>query len=404
MNITEIKTLLEKEVPVILRDSPDFKTWLQNFIRSQTVSPESFDERFDRILREMAEDRQEQRRKWEQQKAADQQLREEQNRKWEEQKAADQQLREEQNRKWEAQKVADQQLREEQNRKWEAQKVADQQLREEQNRKWEEQKAADQQLREEQNRKWEEQKAADQQLREEQNRKWEEQKAADQQLREEQSRKWEAQNRKWEAQKAADQQLREEQNRKWEAQNRKWEAQRAEDKQYWDDRMLKIQAQWDAGALEFQQYKEEQRQLQQDHDREMSRLSQTVGAMGSRWGLASEEAFRSALAGILEKSFAVQVLNINEFDQEGIVFGRPDQVEMDIIIRNGTLILMELKSSMSKGDMHLFDRKCTYYEKHHQRRPDRKIVISPMVDPKALQVAQRLGIEVFTYAEDIHLT
>jgi len=62
MNVTEIKTLLEKEVPVILRDSPDFRTGLQNFIRRQTVSPESFDERFDRILREMTRDRQEQHR------------------------------------------------------------------------------------------------------------------------------------------------------------------------------------------------------------------------------------------------------------------------------------------------------------------------------------------------------
>jgi hypothetical protein len=78
MNVTEIKKLLETEVPLILQESPGFKEWLQDFVRSQTVSKESFDERFDRVLREMAEDRAEQRRHWD----AQERKWEEQNRKW----------------------------------------------------------------------------------------------------------------------------------------------------------------------------------------------------------------------------------------------------------------------------------------------------------------------------------
>jgi hypothetical protein len=35
-----------------------------------------------------------------------------------------------------------------------------------------------------------------------------------------------------------------------------------------------------------------------------------IGALGARWGLQSEAAFRNALAGILEESFKVQVLHI----------------------------------------------------------------------------------------------
>lgn len=57
----------------------------------------------------------------------------------------------------------------------------------------------------------------------------------------------------------------------------------------------------------------------------------TIGALGSRWGIASEVSFCNALQGILEQSFGVQVLNLNLFDQEGEVFGRPDQVEIDLI-------------------------------------------------------------------------
>jgi hypothetical protein len=36
------------------------------------------------------------------------------------------------------------------------------------------------------------------------------------------------------------------------------------------------------------------------------------------------------------------------------VFGRPDQVELDIIIKNGDVILCEIKSSMSKADIYSF--------------------------------------------------
>src|ERR671916_829824 len=77
-----------------------------------------------------------------------------------------------------------------------------------------------------------------------------------------------------------------------------------------------------------------------------------IGALGARWGLQSEAAFRNALAGILEESFKVQVLHINEYDDQGIVFGQPDQVELDIIIQNGVLILCEIKSSIDKAGMY----------------------------------------------------
>jgi hypothetical protein len=51
--------------------------------------------------------------------------------------------------------------------------------------------------------------------------------------------------------------------------------------------------------------------------------------------------------------------------------------------------------------MYIFDRKVAYYEKHHQRTVDRKLVISPMVDQRAMPVAENLGIEVFSYADSI---
>ncbi|NJO14829.1 MAG: DUF3782 domain-containing protein [Thioploca sp.] len=197
--------------------------------------------------------------------------------------------------------------------------------------------------------------------------------------REEQNRKWDEQNRKWdEAKQEFDRLLdelarnREEQNRKWEEQNRKW----------------------DDAKQEFNRMNETIIALGKKLDR-------SITALGARWGIKSESAFRNALVGILETSFAVQVLNITDYDDEGKVFGRPDRIELDVIIKNGLLIICELKSSMSRSDMYTFERKVRFYEQRHQRQANRMLVISPMVDARAEKVAKQLGIEVYSDSMDV---
>ena len=121
----------------------------------------------------------------------------------------------------------------------------------------------------------------------------------------------------------------------------------------------------------------------------------------ARWGIASEQSFRNGLKAILEDSFGVKVLNITDYDEDGEVFGRPDQVELDIIIRNSVLIICELKSSMSKSDMYIFERKARFYERTHDRTADRLMVISPMIDGRAKEIAKILHIEYYSYADQM---
>jgi hypothetical protein len=190
--------------------------------------------------------------------------------------------------------------------------------------------------------------------------------------REEQARKWDEQSH--------EQRLNwDEQNRKWDEQNRKWDEQSRK---------------WEESSRAFDRVHEEIMAQAKKHDR-------SIGALGARWGLQSETSFRNALAGILETSFGVSVRNVCEFDDVGEVFGRPDQVEIDIIVKNGMLLLMELKSSIDKGGMYIFERKARFYERHHNRKADRLIVISPMIDPRAVPVAQALGIETYGDSLDV---
>ncbi|MBK1720429.1 PD-(D/E)XK nuclease family protein [Thiocystis violacea] len=190
--------------------------------------------------------------------------------------------------------------------------------------------------------------------------------------RERQDRKWEEQNRK-----------QEEQNQKWEEQNRKWNEQSLQ----WREHQAAM--------------REEFRLVHEEIMAQSRKFDRTIGGIGARWGMRSERAFRDALAGILEESFGVQVINVNEFDDQGEVFGRPEQIELDIIIKNGLLLICELKSSIDKAGMYSFERKARYYERRHQRQANRLIVISPMIDARALKVAEQLGIETFGDSTDL---
>jgi hypothetical protein len=163
----------------------------------------------------------------------------------------------------------------------------------------------------------------------------------------------------------------------------RWDRHVAENQARWDKHLAENQARWDKQFAESQ-----------------ARWEKQVAENHAIWAEIKAAREREALKGILEDSFGVEVLNINDYDDEGLVFGRPEQVEIDIIVHNGAVIACELKSSMSKGDMYIFARKVDFYERRHRRPVERRIVISPMVHPSARPVAERLGIEVFAYAED----
>ncbi|MGQ9529744.1 MAG: PD-(D/E)XK nuclease family protein, partial [Chloroflexus sp.] len=250
------------------------------------------------------------------------------------------------------------------------------------------------------------------------------------QMREEQTRRWEEQTQRWaeQAQRWAENQkeIREmlrrlgemderhaeidrkwaEQIQRWEEQNRQWQeqAQRwAENDRRWEENqkeireMLRRLGEMDERYAEFERkWLEQARQL----DAVERKFDSTIGALGARWGLHSEETCRSALRGILTDFFNLEVVQVNEYDETGEVFGRPEQIELDLIINNGTLLICEIKSSMSKADMYLFERKVRWYERRHERKADQLMVISPMVDARARKVAERFNIVVYSFADD----
>jgi hypothetical protein len=121
-----------------------------------------------------------------------------------------------------------------------------------------------------------------------------------------------------------------------------------------------------------------------------------IGALGARWGWRTEESFRAAIKDILGEDFGMHVERYEAFDESGQVFGRPEQIEIDILMKDAKITAIEIKSSMSKSDVYAFDRKVSFYESRHQVKVDRKIIITPMLDPRAEAAVRRLGMTVYT--------
>ena len=225
----------------------------------------------------------------------------------------------------------------------------------------------------------------------------------------EQAERWKAQNDRWneQAERWKEQNDRwNEQAERWKAQNDRWNEEAVrwkEQAEHWskqDLRWAQEDQRWEELAADRKAQDERIDQRFERLEGDLQQIKLSIGALGARWGLSAEESFRSALAGILTESYGVTVQNVSFQDSDGKVFGRPDQVEMDIVVTNGICMAIEIKSSVDKQSIYLFDRKVQAYSEREGRTVNRKIVISPMVDSRAFRVAKELGIEVFTRSDD----
>ncbi|MCS7215129.1 MAG: DUF3782 domain-containing protein [Thermodesulfovibrio sp.] len=206
-------------------------------------------------------------------------------------------------------------------------------------------------------------------------------------------RKWEEWTKRWEETQA-------EWNRKWEETQAQWNRKWEESQKRWEETQAEWNRKWEESQKRWEDNQKTINEILIRLEKIDRRHLYTIGALGARWGLYSEESFRNGLKAIIEESFGIEVIRYVDYDQAGEVFGHPDQIELDLIIRDGIVIACEIKSSMSKSDMYTLWRKKEFYEKKHQRKVDRVIVISPMVDPRAKPVAGKLGIEIYTHSDE----
>ena len=142
--------------------------------------------------------------------------------------------------------------------------------------------------------------------------------------------------------------------------------------------------------------REDMNKLREDMVRGFELVERHISAIGARWGIMSEEAFREGLKGLLEKEFKLKVERWTGFDGEGLVYGYPCQVEVDVAIHNRKIVLVEVKSHIRASDVYIFRRKAELYMKLTGKKPDRLLIVTPYTEDKALETAEKLGVEVYT--------
>lgn len=162
------------------------------------------------------------------------------------------------------------------------------------------------------------------------------------------------------------------------------------------ERLTKLEERF--AKLEERIVKLEERQ--QRLEEELRETRRVVIAIAHRFGVLSENAFRHAMRYVVEEVFGVARVEKWVYrDGEGFVYGYPSIIEVDLIVRDGEHILVEVKSRVSRADIAELYRIGELYERIEGIKP-RLAIVGRLVDPEAREAATRLGIEIIPITEE----
>ena len=145
----------------------------------------------------------------------------------------------------------------------------------------------------------------------------------------------------------------------------------------------------------LERHGEELAKLRDEMAKGFELVKRRLDALGARWGLMAEEAFREGLRRVLKEELGLSVERWIKMDVEGYVYGHPCQIDVDVAISDGRVALVEVKFHVKRADVTAFKRKAELYAKIEGRRPDKLMIVTPYADQEALETAKELGIEVY---------
>ncbi len=130
----------------------------------------------------------------------------------------------------------------------------------------------------------------------------------------------------------------------------------------------------------------------EEQGRALGALQRQVMGLEARWGIMSEEAFRAGVRSLFGDQPNVRVEQWRHRDIAGKLFGYPSDVEIDVLVRDGQHILVEIKSAVSVFDVLGFARKTELYREVTGVQVNRRLIISPYVEPRARETAARFDM------------
>jgi len=184
------------------------------------------------------------------------------------------------------------------------------------------------------------------------------------------------------------QRQREETNRRFEAMDRRFEALQRE-----------MNERFEAMDRRFEALQREMDRRFEAVQMEIATLNRTVSALGSRWGLIAENSFRRGFREVLSQ-LGYEVVKWRRMDREGKFFVKPRTAEIDILIRDDRRIAIEVKSSLSYGELENFERTIRFYESVEGEKVDEALVVTMYCYPGVREYAEELGIKVLIGYEE----
>ena len=129
-------------------------------------------------------------------------------------------------------------------------------------------------------------------------------------------------------------------------------------------------------------------------EEELRELKRVMAAIAHRFGMLSESAFREAMKYVIEEALGTGIVERWVYnDKEGLIFGYPSVVEVDVVIKDGKHILVEVKSRVSKWDVAQMKRIRDLYEEVEGVKAD-AVIVGGFIDPEAWEASKKLGIEI----------
>ncbi|WP_054841721.1 DUF3782 domain-containing protein [Vulcanisaeta distributa] len=126
----------------------------------------------------------------------------------------------------------------------------------------------------------------------------------------------------------------------------------------------------------------------------IEKLTSSVTALGYRYGLFAEKAFRESIKYLVSDLLKVyEVRRWTYYDNDGVVLGHPSVIDVDVLVRDNEHVLVEYKASIDRGDVAELYREGVLYERVNKVKP-RLLIVGPVIRRRALELARELGVEV----------
>ena len=143
--------------------------------------------------------------------------------------------------------------------------------------------------------------------------------------------------------------------------------------------------------------REDLRGVEKSLREDLRRVELALNALGARWGILNEDAFRSGVRELLRDA-GYTVDRWVYYDDRGYVYGYPSEVELDVVVRDGGTFAVEITSALRRGDLQQIKRKVELFSAVTGRRVDAVYVIMPFIhdrNPNAVVAfANAMGITV----------